>query len=631
VKVVIDIETERLEDPEHIWVIVCKDVTTGKKYVFQEPTERPEECERFKRFAEEVTHWIGHHIIKFDLPIINKLLKTDIPLDKDITDTLVVSRLINQPLEGGHSLENLGNILKFPKNLFDKFDKYYPELEERCANDVELTWLVYSSNLKYIESPLWKQSLDTEHYSEYLTYILNYNGFHFNIEKATEYFTTLSSELDSLRVELAKIFPKRAFPIQEVLPKATKSGSISLVNFKWLDGNDLTPYTAGAPFTRFEYRDFNPSSTPQAIERLWEFRWQPINKSKGHTKLLQQLKFKRKLSPEDKIKLDHFKVYGWKLDDTNLDTIPKDAPESIRKLTHWLKVKSRVNTLEQWITAYKPTTGRIHGKWLSIGAWTHRKSHSDPNMGNVPAPVDKFDKPAYYGKEFRELWDVPKGRKLIGVDAEGIQLRVLAHYINDQRFTDSVTKGNKKDGTDPHSLNAKALGDICNGRGPAKRFIYAWLLGAGTGMVGHILECNHAAAQQAVDNFIEFYPGLKELKKKQIPYDALKGYFKGFDGRYVAVPGEHWVLAGYLQNGESVIMKTAAKIWYPKLIKAKIPFKLVNDVHDEWQTEVDDDVEICNYVSEVQCDAIRETGEILKLNCPLAGEAKQGYNWYQTH
>ncbi len=631
-KVVIDIETERLEEPEHIWVIACKDLDTGNKYVFQNPTTDPLESARFTGFVENVTHWVGHHVIKYDFPIINKLLKLDIPLDRNITDTLVVSRLVNQPLAGGHSLENLGAILKFPKDTFSDFSKWSQELENRCVQDVEITEAVYKYYLKYLDSPLWMPSILVEHYNEYLTHILHTNGFQFNIENATKHFNTLTSELDTLLIELSKIFPKRAIPIQEVTPKLTKAGTLSLINFKWLDPPyDLTPYSPNNTFTRFEYSEFNPSSTPQAIDRLWEYGWKPINKSKGHTKLLQQMKWKRHQSPEDKIKLKHFERYGWKLDDTNLDTIPKNAPESIRKLTHWLKVKSRVNTLQKWITAYKPSTGRIHGKFTSIGAWTGRMSHSDPNMGNVPAPVDKFDRPAYYGKEFRELWEVPKGKRLIGTDAEGIQLRVLAHYINDQRFTDSVTKGNKKDGTDPHSLNAKALGDICSGRAPAKRFIYAWLLGAGTAMVGHILECNLSDAKQAVDNFIEYYPGLKDLKSKQIPLDALRGWFQGFDGRYVPVESEHLVLAGYLQNGEACIMKGAARIWYPKLIKEKIPFKLVNFVHDEWQTEVDDNDEICNYVSEVQCKAIEEIGVNLKLNCPLAGEAKQGYNWYQTH
>lgn len=630
-KVIIDIETERLENPEHIWVIACKELSTGETHVFQSPTTDPLECARFNRFVEKGNHWIGHHIIKFDLPIINKLLHQDIPLDSNLTDTLVVSRLVNQPLEGGHSLENLGNILKFPKDTFGDFSKWSQELQDRCVRDLDVTEAVYKNLLKYIESPLWKEAIETEHYSEYLTHILNLNGFHFNIEDANKYHSILNKELEELLVVLGKIFPKRTVAIQEVLPKATKSGALSLINFKWLEDNDLTPYTAGSPFTRFEYRDFNPSSTPQAIDRLWEFGWKPINKSKGHAKLLQSIKFKRVLSKEDKERLEHFKRYGWKLDDVNLDTLPENAPEACRRLTHWLKVRSRVNTLEKWIQAYSLISERIHGRFMSIGAWTHRMSHSEPNMGNVPSPVDKAGNPAYYGKEFRALWDVPKGKKLIGVDADSIQLRVLAHYINDERFTKSLISGNKKDGTDPHSLNAKALGEICNGRDPAKRFIYAWLLGAGTAMVAHILNCSLSQAQEAIDNFISFYPGLAELKRKQIPYDALMGYFKGFDGRYVPVKGEHWVLAGYLQNGESIIMKRAARIWYPKLIKAKIPFKFVNFVHDEWQTEVDDDVEICNYVSEVQSDAIREVGEILKLNCPLAGEAKKGYNWYETH
>lgn len=629
--VVIDIEADALEDPKNIWVIVCRELTTGQVHVFREPNKYPDVCERFKRYASRVTRWIGHHIVKYDLPIINNLLGMHISLSENILDTLVVSRLVYQSRPGGHSLENWGSILGYPKDTFNDFSKWSQELENRCIKDTEINLKIYEYLKKYIDSPKWKTSLDTEHYSEYLTYSLNKNGFYFNANRALVYKSELNKELEELLTKLVEVFPARPVFIKEIHPRQTKQGHLHANQFKWYGSNDLSVFTPGEPFSLVEMESFNPSSPKQCIERLWEFGWKPIEKTDAHKDALKEIQRKRKKEPGDDDRLKRFAIYGWKLSDTNLETLPDDAPEAARMLTHWLKVRSRASTLQTWLDAYNSTDGRIHGRFMAIGAWTHRMSHNNPNMANIPSHKDKKNQIAYYGQEFRELWCAPPGRKLIGVDAASIQLRVLAHYMNDPAFIKAVCSGDSKDGTDPHSLNAKALGDICKGRAPAKRFIYAWLLGAGVDMVAHILDCSRDQAQTAVNNFIEFYPGLKTLKTEQIPFDAKRGYFEGFDGRFVSVTSEHLVLAGYLQNGESCIMKTAAKIWYPRLVKEKIPFKFINFVHDEWQTEVDDDDDLCDYVGGIQADAIVKAGEILNLNCPQAGEIKKGYNWFETH
>jgi DNA polymerase I-like protein with 3'-5' exonuclease and polymerase domains len=89
------------------------------------------------------------------------------------------------------------------------------------------------------------------------------------------------------------------------------------------------------------------------------------------------------------------------------------------------------------------------------------------------------------------------------------------------------------------------------------------------------------------------------------------------------------MLAGYLQNGESVIMKWADRIWKRKLRQEKIPFLKVDDVHDEWQTEVPE--EYAEYVMQTQINSIVQAGEELGVNCPLAGSGNIGMNWKETH
>jgi DNA polymerase-1 len=91
------------------------------------------------------------------------------------------------------------------------------------------------------------------------------------------------------------------------------------------------------------------------------------------------------------------------------------------------------------------------------------------------------------------------------------------------------------------------------------------------------------------------------------------------------------MLAGYLQNGESVIMKRANTLWDKWCTEEGLPFKQVNFVHDEWQTEVMGTYEQAQRVGQLQCDSLVTVGEELGLFCPMSGETKIGRNWLDTH
>jgi hypothetical protein len=66
---------------------------------------------------------------------------------------------------------------------------------------------------------------------------------------------------------------------------------------------------------------------------------------------------------------------------------------------------------------------------------------------------------------------------------------------------------------------------------------------------------------------------------------------------------------------------------------------LVNFVHDEWQVECPNNVSIAMEIGNMMADSLRQVGEDLKLNCPLAGSIYNddlkdytiGTNWSVTH
>lgn len=161
--------------------------------------------------------------------------------------------------------------------------------------------------------------------------------------------------------------------------------------------------------------------------------------------------------------------------------------------------------------------------------------------------------------------------------------------------------------------------------------IYAFLLGAGVGKVREIFDCSQAEAKEAIEKFIKAYPGLYGLKTKTIPEIADKGFFVGLDGRFIITTEERLVLAGMLQGGEAVIVKRAVIKACQELDKLGITYDLLNIVHDEVIFMVDDDPEISYKVKAIVEDCIASQGDELKLNCPMAGDGKIGYNWLQTH
>lgn len=650
-QVVFDIEANGLK-PTDIWVVVCKDITTEKKYIFRNLTTNEEENKAFKEFSSKVSLWIGHNILGYDVPCLIRLIDWDIgDVASKTLDTLIVSKLVDYP-RSGHSLEDYGEEFLISKNSFSDFTKYSIELEERCIIDVEINHKVYLKYKKYLSDPIRKKSILMEHRFQLVCNELENNGFAFNVKKAEELLSKVEASLADLDAAILESFPPRLKLIREIFPKETKYGTISLSSIPKSLRDNISDFSVNAPFCHCHWVDFNPSSHKQIIEILNEADWKPIVKTKTHIdteRELNKLKNSRVRNTELDLrmqmlhtKLNILRKTGWKVNEENLETLPAKAPASAKTLSKRILLEARRRTLTEWLNLVQQD-GRIHGRFYGIGAWTHRMAHQNPNTANIPNELDTAGQKKLYGKELRALWQAPKGRLLVGVDAEGIQLRIFAHYIDDKEFTQSLIDGKKEDKSDPHSLNQRILGNVCRSRAAAKRFIYALLLGAGLGKLTEILGCSEQESQVALDRLLERYSGFAELKETIIPSDAKRGWFVGLDGRAVRIPGDtpgsrkHLAMSGYLQNGEAVVMKMATLKWYPEL--KNLNASLVNFVHDEWQTECPNNMEIALQIAKMQANSLKEVGEELKLKCPLAGsywnDDLNDYtihtNWSKTH
>jgi hypothetical protein len=182
--------------------------------------------------------------------------------------------------------------------------------------------------------------------------------------------------------------------IKEITPRETKHGTLSKTDFRWVADGDLSIFNGG-PFCRVHFVPFNPSSTKQIVDTLHAAGWQPVNKTKTRIELertINRLKYKRDEQSKSDLSqalIDQkaLGIYGYKVDEANLATLPANAPEPARLLAKRILLESRRRTLTEWLSLVKDD-GRIHGKFMGIGAWTHRMAHQNPNTANIPTEFD---------------------------------------------------------------------------------------------------------------------------------------------------------------------------------------------------------------------------------------------------
>lgn len=508
---------------------------------------------------------VGHNIVGFDAPVLERVWGITIP-PKKMWDTLLLSRLWNPSMDGGHSLDAWGQRLKYPKGDFRDYDAgYSEEMAEYCKNDIGLTVELH----KYLEKALTNDGFSEdcrvlERNVAYITEQQVRNGFMFDVAAGEALNDKVMTRMAEIEAQFQEMFPPRLVEMYSIKTKKA-----------------LKPYE----------EVFNLGARQQVVEKLFE------------------LGVGSQLS-------ERTETGKYKLSEEVLDTV--DIPEA-KLIVEFLTLQKRSSQIDQWLK-YVTEKGRIHGRVITNGAVTGRMTHHSPNCAQIP------NAGAYLGHECRALFVVPEGRKLVGIDASALELCMLAHYMRDEDFTKSVSEGTKELGTDVHTRNMRAAG--LDTRDQAKTFIYAFLYGAGPGKLGSIVNGGYAEGQQLLSRFIANMPKLAQLKSK-VDRIASTGWLPGLDGRQMRIRSAHSALNTLLQGAGAVVMKKALVIFYNALIRAKLDFKIVANVHDEWQLECSE--AHAERVGQMGVEAIKAAGVALGLRCPLDGEYKVGNSWKETH
>ena len=499
---------------------------------------------------------IGHNIIGFDAPVLENVWGIHIPIHI-LIDTLVLSRLYSPSIDGGHSLDSWGKRLGDHKIDFSDYDGgLSDEMIEYCKQDVKLTTTVY----KYLIN-----LLNTEGFSDQCVDLEHQVAIIMAVQERNGFVLDVCGAT-SLYQTITHRMRTITADLQKVFPP--------IVEERWSEktGKRL----------KDKVTEFNVGSRKQIAERL------------------EGVGVKFKLQTEKGAIIVNEKV---------LEGI--DIPEA-KLIYEYLMLQKRSAQIDSWLSHEKD--GRVHGRVITNGAVTGRMTHHSPNMAQVPSVS------APYGKECRSFWTVPHGHKLVGIDASGLELRMLAHYMRDTGYTNEILSG------DIHTANMEAAG--LTDRNQAKTFIYAFLYGAGPAKIGQIVGGGYDEGQQLMKAFLRNTPALAKLRDKVAKF-AEAGTLPGLDGRKLRVRSQHAALNTLLQGAGAIVMKQALIIMSENLTSLKIPYKLVANVHDEFQVEVPE--HFARAVGKGAVRAIQQAGDHFQLRCPLDGEYNIGNNWAETH
>jgi len=581
--IVFDIEADSLE-PTKIWCIAAVDPDSGETKTFG-----PTEIVNGLAFLNTADKLIGHNIIGYDLPAIKKIHNIDLTEGKAIVDTLVLSRLFNPTREGGHSLESWGYRIGLQKIEHTEFGEYTPEMLNYCRNDAVLNAKMFN-NLKSESRGFSRQSVVLEHETLKIIADQRERGFLLDVKSATLLVAELTDRLKEVEREVQKTFRPKQLKTT-LLAQFTKTGALSKMGL--IDGS-----TKKSRLTQKEYEEiatkrktirieevpFNLGSRKQIGEYLIDFGWKP----KRFTPTGQPI-----------------------VDESTLSKI-KNIPEATL-IAEYLLLQKRIAQVSSWLEELHEDE-RVRGFVNPNGTITGRMTHNHPNMAQVPSVR------APYGKECRACWIVPESYKLVGIDASGLELRMLAHYMKDEDFKNEILHG------DIHSTNQRLAG--LESRDQAKTFIYALLYGAGDAKLGSVVGGNKRDGSELRKRFFDNLPAFKHLKDT-VGRAASKGFLKGLDGRKLYVRSEHAALNTLLQSAGAIVMKQAM-IGFNELIKLNtLDAHFVCNVHDEWQVEALEKQSAC--AGQLGVDSIIKAGKQLELFCELDGAYKIGDNWSETH
>ena len=593
------------------------------------------QMEEFVAFLKTVDVWIGHNILQYDIPVVEKVLGYKFTGKK--VDTLLMSRLQNPHRTAPPQAKNKKEAMKvhglyawgvrvgIDKPEIEYWDEYTPEILHRCEEDVRINVATYHALRKEGEGQDWRNAYlmtftlwENLWKQEQAGWLLDEAYIHKSIKLLTHWIERIDRVLSKyLPLTMDILEAKKDGEYNYVRKPFMKSGKYSAsVEKHFTDERLLYSMCIGGPFSRIAFRPIDLGSAAEVKEWMLAEGWEPAE---------------------------------WNLDDEGNQRspkMPKDGEfpgvegKAGRLYAKRAKASHRRSNLEGWLRQIRPD-GRIAARIQGI-ADTGRMKHA--GVVNVP------NGEAFFGEQMRRCFTSEAGMVLVGCDSAGCQNRMLAARVGDQFFTDTLIHGDKAKGTSIHHVNQKAIREIAGievSYGASKNLNYAFMFGASDNKLGRmvggskekgadirraLLSVAAGFEKLVVDLTEEWRSHAKRRMNKWGKLEYYDGWCKGLDGRPIYIKSEHAILVYMLQSDEAIMMSAAYNYLHRRLdkrFKYGEDYKIVGFMHDEYTIECKP--EISKEVAEIAEKCIVDAGKFYNIACPHEGDASIGKNWFDIH
>lgn len=273
---------------------------------------------------------------------------------------------------------------------------------------------------------------------------------------------------------------------------------------------------------------------------------------------------------------------------------------------------------------------RVHTSYHQALTATGRLSSTDPNLQNIPVREE-------IGRQIRKAFIAPEGRVLLAADYSQIELRLMAHFSQDDALLDAF-----RHGQDVHRRTASEVLNIPldqvthDQRRQAKAVNFGLLYGMSEFGLIRQLGFTREESQNYIKQYFHRYPGIYEYMQRTRQVALEQGFVETILGRRLYTPeidarnmmirkaAERAAINAPLQGSAADIIKMAM-IEVDKMLP-KDQAKMLLQVHDELVFEVDADIadELTPKLAEVM-------QSVLEISVPLLVEVGKGNNWDEAH
>jgi len=374
---------------------------------------------------------VGHNIIRFDIPAVEKLL--DIKVTARLVDTLALSWYINHG-RMKHGLEGYGEEYGVPKPVIKDWNTLTPqEYAHRCNEDVKINNRLWR-DLDIKLNKLYDTPEDKDRLIDYLSFKLECAQeqeelqWKLDVPKAQAAYDEISRLKEEKVEQLADAMPKRILERMAAKPKVMhkKDGELSSHGEKWValcKEYKQSVTTVGFKVKTGEERG-NPNSNDQVKDWLYSLGWEPRtfkfvrDKKSGDTRQIEQVRKGSELCSS---------VRTLSSNDAAVDLL-----DGLTVLTH------RAGILKSFLEGH--TDGYLQASVAGLTN-TFRFKHFKP-LVNLPS----VDKP--YGDVIRGCLIAPEGYVLCGADMTSLEDTTKRHYM--KPYDPDYVEAMSTEGFDPH-------------------------------------------------------------------------------------------------------------------------------------------------------------------------------------